>query len=86
MENDIIIRRTTPLDYMDKPWRAEIDLSDKTAGNFWDKTGPLNDQKCKVVAWGNSPEHALTECYIQVGKKACMSAIVPVGQVGPVVG
>lgn len=70
----INVRRTTAEDYATKlPWRAEIDLSGTCADTFMPRIGPASAPLCNVVAYGNTPEHAISECYLTVGRRACVT-------------
>lgn len=71
----INIRRTEPNDFTTIPWRAEIDLVGTWAEAFIAHTGPASAQACIVVCFGQSPEHALSECYKSIGVRAVALAL-----------
>ena len=69
----IAVRRTEPTDYTTLPWRAEIDLSGSMAARFMPLHGPGNAKVCTVHSFGNTPDHAINECYLAVGKRAVLT-------------
>lgn len=68
----LTVRRTVETDYTQLKWRAEMRLEGTLAARVVEPSGPKDAPRVEVCAFGNTPEHAINECYLSIGKRAAL--------------